>query len=37
MIPAYKTMLFTSLGCSLYMMGRLVLVRVPIHMRTTSL
>lgn len=26
MIPAYKVTLFTSLGASLYMMGRLVLV-----------
>lgn len=28
MIPAYKVTLFTSLGCSMYMMGRLVLVRL---------
>jgi hypothetical protein len=27
MIPAYKVMLFSSLGASMYMMGRLVLVR----------
>jgi hypothetical protein len=27
MIPAYKAVLFTSFGCSMYMMGRLVLVR----------
>jgi hypothetical protein len=27
MIPAYKAVLYTSFGCSMYMMGRLVLVR----------
>jgi len=26
MIPAYKTVLYTTFGCSMYMMGRLVLV-----------
>lgn len=32
MIPAYKVVLFTSIGSSLYMMGRLVLVRfLPMH------
>ncbi|KAF2823114.1 hypothetical protein CC86DRAFT_409880 [Ophiobolus disseminans] len=25
MMPAYKTLLFTSIGASMYMMGRLVL------------
>ncbi|KAJ4367919.1 hypothetical protein N0V86_009759 [Didymella sp. IMI 355093] len=25
MIPAYKAVLYTSFGCSMYMMGRLVL------------
>ena len=29
MIPAYKAVLFTSFGCSMYMMGRLVLVCPP--------
>jgi hypothetical protein len=27
MVPAYQCILFTSFGCSMYMMGRLVLVR----------
>lgn len=27
MIPAYKVILYTSIGSSMYMMGRLVLVR----------
>jgi len=29
MIPAYKGLLFTSFGASMYMMCRLVLVRLP--------
>ncbi|KAK7192185.1 hypothetical protein PSPO01_01757 [Paraphaeosphaeria sporulosa] len=29
MIPAYKVVLYTSIGSSLYMMGRLVLVCSP--------
>lgn len=29
MIPAYKAVLYTSIGSSLYMMGRLVFVRCP--------
>jgi len=29
MIPAYKVILFTSFGSSMYMMGRLVLVCLP--------
>jgi hypothetical protein len=28
MIPAYKVLLFTSFGSSMYMMGRLVLVSI---------
>jgi hypothetical protein len=29
MIPAYKVTLYTSIGASMYMMGRLVLVSFP--------